>query len=264
MTESTPGWYLDPINRRRMRYWDGQKWTDTTSGSGPATWPLGARVVGGLGLIIAVTLVAIALVSATGGSDAATAVPPQVSTTPTSAENGHEAEPRAVVAPDGWITTTSKGGSFSFAYDPSWTSVDQEPLDGDEPTDWGGAWLTSPPDRTGRTVVTPQAYSDGAPIASHLDSYDAADLVSEGTFTSAHGDAVHYALFQVGPGYETHYEGLYFFGDGDTFVEVRLVSDEWHGEFAEPVTALVNSIVINHHPRQLAPTSAVPWRGAAR
>lgn len=148
------GWYADPADPTRQRYWNGAEWTKRTragaSASAPAeassstvssTDPFGTGATSAqpapvrtgtiaaiaLGVLVAVGA-GVAVAMSGGDSPEPRPTDTSIATDPGIAEPTGPAPSPTVSAhpfemPEGWVVKTSERGSFTFAYDGAWESL---------------------------------------------------------------------------------------------------------------------------------------------
>jgi hypothetical protein len=167
------GWHSDPENPDRMRFWDGQKWTDQVQAMAgadpsPTKAPGPKRRLPGLaiaGMIVAALLVVGGLtaiiVNALGSGDPT--VQPSRS---------------AMGLPSDWSTYTSRSGAVTYSYDPAWYDlwtaeeeaqmIEAMPIPGAD-IEVAGEWMTDGSPLTGGTALVIIVVSDGTPVPDNLD-----------------------------------------------------------------------------------------------
>ncbi|MCJ7827078.1 MAG: DUF2510 domain-containing protein [Demequinaceae bacterium] len=275
MTDSpVTGWYSDPADPTRLRYWDGKAWTDQIKATETrSAVEVSRRRLPGIaivGIVVAALLTIggfIAIILNTGGDPSPTPTESPSPTAPTTPDPYATRTAPAVLAPEGWEVYVSRSGAFEYAYNPDWTDIwtpEYEQmligvgdLEGVE-MEVAGSWVLDGSIVTGGTNLIIVATSDGTPIPGLLElqagsfvrsnvasigSDDFQEILSEG-FTMANGyDAwrIDYTLTT----YETPISASVVTFMHETtlgFIYVASLSDfdEWMPDFL----AVVDSFVV--------------------
>jgi len=188
-TSPEAGWYTDPGDATRHRYWDGNAWTDKSrpgtdgSATGPAS---GGSNVKRRGRLLPISLAA-GVVVAVGAAVITLAVLPDHDADPTpSATATHntatddttqgdvepitELTPWEVNIPSDWSTFVSRSGAIEYSYNPTWTDIStiiseealtDSPELGSTQAEIAGAWMMDGSALSGGTSLTIFALSDG-------------------------------------------------------------------------------------------------------
>jgi hypothetical protein len=267
-----PGWYADPGDVSRHRYWDGKRWTTKTRSAvtgfaeerstGPRflVWMwigLAVLMVGGIGAAVALTL--------TSNDDALNA-----SDDPTPTEEAQPVpttEPSEVVIPEGWSLYTSETGVVSYAIDPSWvdalTPGDQEFIHSwwaDFPevrSEYSGAWLLEQESILDNVSITVVSYDDGerptflqmwARSYGDTESMEDVEILFDEEYANDRGYdgwRFEYSGDYQGVDYS---ESVIVLRAGTTLVYIYGVSDVGFEPLTEGLLALADSLVVHHPP----------------
>jgi hypothetical protein len=268
MTESpAAGWYADPENDERLRYWDGTAWTGQIrpgkAGGGTAASRGGLSGLAIAGIVVAALAVVAGLVAiilnAGGEPD------------PTSTNSDGPRTAPEVVAPEGWEVYVSRSGAFEYAYDPDWTDAltpsYEDMLVGtaglaDVQMEVAGSWILDGSQLTGETSLIIVATSDGTTIpglmelqaesfvrsnAASIESDDYEEILSEGITTANGYDA--WRIDYTMTAYETSFTAsVVAFRHETTLGFIYVVSlkgfDDWRSDYL----AVVDSLVITGPP----------------
>ena len=274
------GWYADPQDVGRHRYWDGAAWTDKTRlASGPGSTARVSRQRGRSDLILGLAIGAIALVvigvalivvlASRGSSPEATTTPsatPSATATAAAPRATPTTQPSDVIVPEGWTLFTSPTGVLSYAVEPTWTNlIDDTSQDlvhsiyADVPgvtSEYSGGWMVSGSAQTQESDIYIIAVSDGTDTADLQqeavtwagDQVDSPVATVDAPFNSGHGyDAWRYV-------YTGTYENVFYFETvvvlraGTTLVYVYGTSTEGYDKFSTELQTLADSIVVHHPP----------------
>ncbi len=279
-----PGWYADPADAGRHRYWDGTNWTGKTrpaeasamlSSGSPQTRQTGLWIGLAVG-ILAIAGIGTAVAFSLGSdgtdpdyrSDHSPLIPgdtpdpiPEPGPSPTTF-------PSDVVVPEGWILHTSETGVMSYAVDPSWENLiepgDQDLVhsyysdEGDTKSEWSGAWLLSGSIWAGNTSIYLLSFSNGdgpVPLRSLATTFASADVddieyLLDEEYTSAHGYEGWRLDYMATYGDITLPESLITLKAGGALILVYGSSDEDLSSFSSGMLALADSIVVHHPPAE--------------
>lgn len=281
---STPiaGWYTDPADASRHRFWDGGAWTDKTRPGGVATVLDTSTVVGMdakpgrssgrvIGIVAAVVLGVGALaglgIALTRGGDGET---PQtdVGATPRSQEPAADVI-REKSSTAGWVTYTSRSGSLEYLIDPAWTDYytpeDELAMIGstedipDTELELAGFWLHSGSILSGGTPFFVLAVDDGigslslrfetqmfaSSLTTTVDDYS--EVFSEGMTTSSGDEA--WRLDFEGTTFDLPVTGTIVSISHDTTVVVAYaLSNDDFDAWASDFLAMVDSLEVVHPP----------------
>lgn len=182
------GWYADPGDATRYRYWDGTAWTDKTRpatggtdsdvGAGGAAKTRRRRLLplaiaaGGV-LVVGAGAVAIVVLNDNGSTPQATSPTstPSHDTAPEDVSPITDLSPWEVFIPSDWQTFVSRSGAIEYSYDPTWTDVsglNNEQAFSDTPglestqVEIAGTWMVSGSALSGGTSLMVMAFSDGS------------------------------------------------------------------------------------------------------
>ncbi len=174
------GWYADPADSTRLRYWDGKAWSnqirpaETQPGSKAPRHRLpGIAIVGIVfGALLTVGGFAAIILNATDKSDPTptSASTPGSDVTPTPVNTEGSTTPEVII-PENWELFTSRSGAIQYAYDPAWTDIwtpeyEQAMVEGagdlnGVEMEVAGSWLLDGSAWTGGTNLIIVASSDG-------------------------------------------------------------------------------------------------------
>lgn len=280
-----PGWYADPADAGRHRYWDGMNWTGKTRPAGASLVPFSGSSPSkqtGLWIGLAVGFLAIAgistaLVVALGSdradsgseSDKPLLVPLDDSSDSTPDPGPSPTTfPSDVVVPEGWVLYTSETGVMSYAVEPDWEDLiapgDQEDLremyvdGGIENVEYSGAWSLTPLlmgtnfqriDIIATDEILEAEYLHSVAVGYAAQDVPDFEIVLDEEFTSARGY----------PGWRTDLTSSYYEGDisyesvivlkaGRSLVYLYVYSAQDFDHFIPELLTLADSIVVHHPP----------------
>jgi len=277
-----PGWYTDPQDVGRHRYWDGAAWTDKTrlaSATGSAARVPRRRgrsdlivglAVGAIALVI-IGVALIVLLAGRGSHPQATTTPsatptPTATPTPPAPRATPTTQPSDVIVPQGWTLFTSPTGVMSYAVEPTWTNlIDDTSQDlvhsiyADIPgvtSEYSGGWMVSGSAATQESDIYIIAVSDGTDTADLQqeavtwagNQVDSPVATVDEAFTSGHGyDAWRY-VYTGTYSDVTYDETILVLRAGTTFVYVYGSSTEGYDKFSTELQTLADSVVVHHPP----------------
>ncbi len=181
------GWYADPGDATRHRYWDGTAWTEKTRLGAEAAslgeTPSGAGTRRRRFPPVAIAATAVVALGAIAGavvvlSNNATDPTPHSTPTDTASHDTSQGDgnpvteltPWDVYVPSDWVVFTSRSGAIEYSYDPTWTDISgmtSEQALADTPglesmeVELAGSWMISGSALSGGTSLMVIALSDG-------------------------------------------------------------------------------------------------------
>lgn len=257
------GWYADPADASRLRYWDGEQWTDQVRALGSAAesprpqrrlsrWAITGIVACALMVVGGIT----ALVVQAGSAD----------DTPSSSKQ----DSSSASAPPDWEVYTSRSGAIEYAYDPDWTDVltpeyedmmmgvmDSSGVE-DIEVELAGAWILDGSMFSGETTLIVMAFDEGTDDHGPLDfqatsfvwgntsavGADDYDTVVDESFTTDSGLEAWRIDFTMMVDGEPIYSSVIVYEKGVTLGVVYVLSlkdfDFWISDFL----AVANSVVV--------------------
>ncbi|WP_297084048.1 DUF2510 domain-containing protein [uncultured Demequina sp.] len=256
-----PGWYADPEDGTRQRYWDGAAWAAPMTAipaAAPAKRGLSRGAVAGIvaGVVAVVVL----------GIVAAAVVLPRLEGAALSAIDGAGATSLEADVPDAWTTVATLEGAGTIGYDPTWDDVRVQlgasTIEALTLQETGidvrvdGAWMMEGSWETGGSALTVMSAADvGGPSSARLEAEafllsSTAELedvmkISEGAVETAAG----YTAYVIEFGYSLYGERLTntvgVVVEGPRQVIVSASSLEQYGTQVDVVQAMLSSLTID-------------------
>lgn len=212
------GWYTDPWDATKHRYWDGGQWT---AGQAPAQAPVHApapaksRGLSGkaiAGIVAGVTVLVVGAIAAV-----AIFLPRLEDATMAALNSEPTGRPLESSDRSGWSATPAMGGTATFKYDPAWEDasdyVDGQAMEATMQAEGGvdatfdGAWLVAGDMEADSTVVIAVSVEDvGGSSSARLEATGFITNLTfgvEGTDTTAEGPVLTSGGYE---GYVAEYE----------------------------------------------------------
>lgn len=273
------GWYTDPGDGTRHRYWDGAAWTDQTRSGDGATAPrrstrrpwLWAGISAG---ILVLTATVWLFVSADWSSQGDFGANP----TPTATDHGSQALPipqpssttsaSDVVVPEGWGLFTSPTGVLSCAIDTEWLDVlapsDQDQIHEaysyypDLTSEFSAYWNLGGLLSVEGPWVEVWSVSDGTTTrglrgqaTSYADSGgDNYSPVADEEFLSDHGYSGWRIDYTMTYDDVLHFETIIVIGAGETLVVLYGSSTIGFDTYLDGMLGVARSLVVHHPPAE--------------
>ncbi len=266
MADTMPGWYPDPSDSTKTRYWDGSAWTDQVHESAPKKNRLGLILGIGIPAVLIVGALVIAgVVAAINGAQA------RIGDNGPGGSAGDKTPDVASVpsdhrVPAGWQVASPPSGSVTYYVDPTWTEFTDllgDPADtmGEVPgggaLEFSGAWLMDGSFAEGGTNVILLSATYGKDIrnvSAELTSYmlgasaafEDVDVVASDTFTTVNGYKAARRDITGQIAGDDYSMIVFAVTKDDAIVFVQISSDQPLETYVDDAVAVANSLVINH------------------